>query len=79
MLIENSKKIIIKKGSSTVIDSKGKFKKKWVNTLIKDIQKYKGNSDLVIVSSGAIALGQNYLKIVWGTPWLLCLILEQLS
>ena len=63
MLIENSKKIIIKLGSSTVIDSKGKFKKRWVNTLIKDIQKYKGNSDLVIVSSGAIALGQNYLKI----------------
>ena len=63
MLIENSKKIVIKLGSSTVVDYKGKFKKKWVLSLIKDIKKYKGKSDLVIVSSGAIALGQNYLKI----------------
>ena len=63
MLIENSKKIVIKLGSSTVIDNKGKFKKKWIGTLIKDIKKYKGQRDLVIVSSGAIALGQKYLKI----------------
>ena len=63
MLIKNSKKIVIKLGSSTVVDNKGKFKKKWVSSLIKDIKKYKGKSDLVIVSSGAIALGQNYLKI----------------
>jgi glutamate 5-kinase len=63
MLIKNSKKIVIKLGSSTVVDHKGKFKREWVTTLIKDIKKYKGKSDLVIVSSGAIALGQNYLKI----------------
>jgi glutamate 5-kinase len=63
MLIKDSKKIVIKLGSSTVVDNKGKFKKKWVTTLIKDIKKYKGESDLVIVSSGAIALGQNYLKV----------------
>ena len=30
MLIKNSKKIVIKLGSSTVVDNKGKFKKKWV-------------------------------------------------
>ena len=63
MLIKNSKKIVIKIGSSTVVDNKGKFKKKWVTSLIKDIQKFKKKTDLVIVSSGAIALGQNYLKI----------------
>jgi len=63
MLIDNSKKIVIKLGSSTVVDSKGKFKKKWVTSLIKDLKKFKGKKDLVIVSSGAIALGQNYLKI----------------
>ena len=63
MLIKNSKKIVIKLGSSTVVDGKGKFKKKWVTSLIKDIKKFRGKSDLVIVSSGAIALGQNYLKI----------------
>ena len=63
MLIDNSKKIVIKLGSSTVIDKKGNFKKNWVNSLIKDIKRYKKNRDIVIVSSGAIALGQNYLKI----------------
>ena len=63
MLIKNSKKIVIKLGSSTVVDNNGNFKKSWVSSLIKDIKKYKKKSDLVIVSSGAIALGQNYLKI----------------
>ena len=63
MLLKNSKKIVIKLGSSTVVDDKGRFKRKWVSSLIKDIKKYKGKSDLVIVSSGAIALGQNYLNI----------------
>jgi|TARA_B110000914_G_C15453896_1_gene442323 glutamate 5-kinase len=63
MLVNNSKKIVIKLGSSTVVDTKGKFKKKWVDSLIKDIKKYKGNRDIVIVSSGAIAIGQSYLKI----------------
>ena len=63
MLINNSKKIVIKLGSTTVIDKKGNFKKAWVNSLIKDIKKYKKKREIVIVSSGAIALGQSYLKI----------------
>ena len=40
MLINNSKKIVIKLGSSTIVDSKGKFKKNGLQ-LIKDIKKYK--------------------------------------
>ena len=63
MLINNSKKIVIKLGSSTVIDHKGSFKKSWVKSLIKDIKKYRGKKDIVIVSSGAIAMGQSYLKL----------------
>jgi|TARA_B110000211_G_scaffold79252_2_gene92910 glutamate 5-kinase len=63
MLIENSKIIVLKLGSSTVVDSKGKFKTKWVTSLIKDIKNYGENKKFVIVSSGAIALGQKYLKI----------------
>ena len=63
MLTENSKIIVIKLGSSTVVDRKGMFKKKWVTSLIHDIKKYGKNKNLVIVSSGAIALGQKYLKI----------------
>ena len=57
MLTENSKKIVLKLGSSTVVDHKGAFKTNWVTSLIKDIKKYVKNKDFVIVSSGAIALG----------------------
>jgi glutamate 5-kinase len=63
MLVENSKIVVIKLGSSTGVDNKGKFKKKWVTSLIKDIKKYGNKKNFVIVSSGAIALGQKYLKI----------------
>ena len=63
MLVKNSKIIVLKLGSSTVVDNKGKFKKKWVTSLIKDIKNYGKKKSLVIVSSGAIALGQKYLKI----------------
>ena len=62
MLVNNSKKIVIKLGSSTVVDKKGKFKKKWVDSLIKDIKKHFKGRKVAIVSSGAIALGQGYLK-----------------
>ena len=63
MLIKNSNIIVLKLGSSTVVDGKGKFKKEWVTSLIKDIKKYGEKKNFVIVSSGAIALGQKYLKI----------------
>ena len=63
MLIDNSKKIVIKLGSSNVVDQRGNFKKKWVASLIRDIKKYNSGKNFVIVSSGAIALGQKYLKI----------------
>ena len=63
MLIEKSEKIVLKLGSTTVVDNKGVFKKKWVTSLIKDIKKYGKGKNFVIVSSGAIALGQKHLKI----------------
>ena len=64
MHINKAKKIVIKLGSSTVIDKKGSFKKKWLLSLIEDIKKLKKNKqEIVLVSSGAIELGQSYLKI----------------
>jgi len=66
MLIKNSNKIVLKLGSTTVVDNKGIFKKNWVTSLIKDIKKYGKGKNFVIVSSGAIALGQKYLKIKKG-------------
>ncbi len=63
MLVDNSKKIVIKLGSTTVVDNKGKFKSSWVTSLIKDIKEFGPGKNFVIVSSGAIALGQKYLRI----------------
>ena len=60
MHLNKVRKIVIKLGSSTIVDKKGNFKKKWLLSLISDIKKLKkNNQDVVIVSSGAIALGQS--------------------
>jgi len=38
MYINSSKKIVIKIGSSILIDDKGRTKKKWLDELVKDIK-----------------------------------------
>jgi len=60
MKINKFKKIVIKIGSSSLINSKtGKIKKKWLNSLSEDIAKLiSENKKIVIVSSGSIALGK---------------------
>ena len=64
MQINKAKKIVIKLGSSTIVDAKGNLKKKWLLSLVQDIKKLKKNNrEIIIVSSGSIALGQNFLKI----------------
>ncbi len=64
MYLSNAKIIILKIGSSNLVVSKGKLKEKWLQSLAKDIKKLKKKGkEFVIVSSGAIALGKNYLKI----------------
>ena len=64
MYLNNAKIIILKIGSSNLVDSKGNLKEKWLQSLAKDIKKLKKKGkEFVIVSSGAIALGKNYLKI----------------
>ena len=64
MHIEKFKKIVIKVGSSTLIDNKGKAKKAWLKAFAKDIKMLiKAKKQIVIVSSGAIAMGCEYLKI----------------
>tara|TARA_B100001123_G_scaffold433967_1_gene559678 strand:+ start:1278 stop:2024 length:747 start_codon:yes stop_codon:yes gene_type:complete len=58
------KKIVIKVGSSILIDKKGKPKKVWLNEFAKDIRNLiRKKKQIVIVSSGAIAMGCEYLGI----------------
>ena len=64
MFINKSKKIVIKIGSSILIDKTGKPKKLWLETLVKDIKLLiKQKKQIILVSSGAIALGCENLGI----------------
>ena len=64
MYINKAKTIVLKIGSSNLVDSRGKLKEKWLNSFVKDIKKFKKKGkNFVIVSSGAIALGQNSLNV----------------
>ena len=66
MHLKNSKTIVIKIGSSLLIDKSKKIRKKWLISFAKDIKKLKSkNQKVIIVSSGAILLGckkMNYDK-----------------
>ena len=64
MYIDKFKKIVIKIGSSILINEKGKPKKIWLEEFAKSVKHLiKKKKQVVIVSSGAIALGCEYLKI----------------
>ena len=64
MYLNKSKKIVIKIGSSLLMDEKGKPKKNWLKKFVQDIKLLLDKKkNIIIVSSGAIALGCNYLKI----------------
>lgn len=64
-LINESNRIVIKIGSALVTDEKtGTAKQDWLNSVATDISHLKSLSkEVVIVSSGAIALGRNVLGI----------------
>ena len=58
MYLKNSKIIVIKIGSSLLVDQNKKIRKQWLSSFAKDIKKVRDEyKEVVIVSSGAIALG----------------------
>ena len=64
MYLEDSKIVVIKIGSSLLIDDNKKIRKKWLSEFAKDIQELiKKNKKIIIVSSGAIAMGCKKLNI----------------
>ena len=66
MYLKNSKIIVVKIGSSLLVDNERKIRKKWLSTFARDIKRLRSkNKKVIIVSSGAIALGckkMNYEK-----------------
>ena len=63
-----AKRLVVKIGSSLLVDSKsGTLKAQWLASLCDDIAKLKAQGkDVIVVSSGAIALGRNVLKLPKG-------------
>ena len=66
MYLKNSKIIVVKIGSSLLVDNKKQIRKKWLLGFAKDIKRLRSkNRKVIIVSSGAIVLGckrMNYKK-----------------
>ena len=62
------RRIVIKVGSSLLVDSEaGRPRAQWLTALVEDIAKlHKDKRDILVVSSGAIALGRAVLKLPRG-------------
>ncbi len=62
------RRIVVKIGSSLLVDAKaGRLNEKWLASLAADIAAlHAGKRDLLVVSSGAIALGRSVLKLPAG-------------
>ena len=64
MYLKNSKKIVIKIGSSLLIDNNKNIRQKWLTEFSKDIKDLLiQNKKIIIVSSGAIAIGCKKLNL----------------
>ena len=64
MYLNKSKTIVIKIGSSIIIDENKKIRKKWLTEFAKDIKDLlKQKKNVILVSSGAIALGCKKLNL----------------
>jgi glutamate 5-kinase len=66
--LENFRRIVVKVGSSLLVDSDaGEVRASWLSALAADIARlHSGGRDLLIVSSGSIALGRGKLKLPRG-------------
>ncbi|ETR77598.1 glutamate 5-kinase [Afipia sp. P52-10] len=66
--LKDFKRIVIKVGSSLLVDSAaGRVKRSWLVALAEDIAKLHGQGrDVLVVSSGSIALGRSRLKLPRG-------------
>ena len=61
-MIRKFKKIVIKIGSSSIVDNKNKkIKKKWLDSICKDIKNLHPSKKIIIVCSGAVALGSKII------------------
>lgn len=66
-ILKDYKRIVIKIGSALLVDKKSGLKTKWLNSLICDVATLKNQGhEVLIVSSGSIALGRGILGLKQG-------------
>ena len=62
-LITQAKKIVIKIGSSLLLDSQGNIQKDWLKTIVDDIKAWQARGqEIILVCSGSVALGKKQLS-----------------
>jgi glutamate 5-kinase len=68
MSVTSSKRLVVKIGSSILVDEKqGQIRRDWLEALTGDVARlHRGGCEVVLVSSGAIRLGRTYLKLPAG-------------
>ncbi len=60
--IENSKRIVIKVGSSLIISNDGNVRSQWLLSLAEDVKSLKRQGkEILLVTSGAVALGRGFM------------------
>ena len=66
--LENSERIVVKIGSALLVDeNSGEVRRDWLNSLADDIAELKASrKQVLVVSSGAIAVGRHYLGLPKG-------------
>lgn len=66
MHLADFRRIVVKIGSSLLVDS-GRLKREWLESLADDLQKLaRGGAEIIVVSSGSIALGRGVLGLPKG-------------
>lgn len=66
--LNDAKRIVIKVGSALLVDEQGEIRADWLKGLIQDIHALrKQNKDVLLVSSGAIAVGRKPLALTFGS------------
>ena len=66
--LQQARRIVVKVGSALLVDAEtGRINRSWLETLIEDLLRLrKRNQQVILVSSGAIALGRRELKLAKG-------------
>jgi len=64
LVLSNYRRLVVKVGSSLLVDDAGQLNRAWLDSLADDVAELaKAGHEILIVSSGAIAIGSSVLGI----------------